>query len=122
MKRYDLVTNYRCGDAIEEMESYDDGEWMRYEDHAAIVAGYEQRLALISWWSEPRPINAVDPVLASSLDGPRATDETVLSDALTVGLGRVGDRKERDPDVLTRRATQADSGVSSPPRRPTGDK
>ncbi len=30
--RYDLVTNYRCGDAIEEMERADDGEWVRYED------------------------------------------------------------------------------------------
>ena len=33
MKRYDLVTNYRCGSAIEEMERNDeDGEWVRYED------------------------------------------------------------------------------------------
>lgn len=40
----------------------------------------------------------------------------------TVGLGRVGDRHETDPDVLTRRDIQADSDVSSPPRRPTGDK
>jgi hypothetical protein len=31
-QRYDLVTNYRCGDAIEEMEPSDDGEWVRYAD------------------------------------------------------------------------------------------
>jgi hypothetical protein len=31
-KRYDLITNYRCGSAIEEMEPSDDGEWVRYED------------------------------------------------------------------------------------------
>ncbi len=30
--RYDLVTNYRCGDAIEEMEQSNNGEWVRYED------------------------------------------------------------------------------------------
>lgn len=36
MERYDLVTNYRCGSSIEEMEHSDDGEWMRFEDHAAI--------------------------------------------------------------------------------------
>jgi hypothetical protein len=32
VKRYDLVTNYRCGSAIEEMEPSDDGDWVRYED------------------------------------------------------------------------------------------
>lgn len=52
MKRYDLVTNYRAGSSIEEMEPSEDGEWIRYEDHEAIVAGYEQRMALINWWSE----------------------------------------------------------------------
>jgi hypothetical protein len=31
--RYDLVTNYRCGDAIEELERNDTGgEWVRWED------------------------------------------------------------------------------------------
>lgn len=31
--RYDLVTNYRCGSSIEEMERNDEnGEWVRYED------------------------------------------------------------------------------------------
>lgn len=63
LERYDLVTNYRCGSSIEEMEHSDDGEWMRFEDHAAIVAGYEQRLALIHWWSESATkVDAVDPV------------------------------------------------------------
>lgn len=31
-KRYDLVTNSRCGSSIEEMERSDDGEWVRYEE------------------------------------------------------------------------------------------
>ena len=30
--RYDLITNYRAGSSIEEMERADDGEWVRYED------------------------------------------------------------------------------------------
>jgi len=30
-KRYDLITNYRCGSSIEEMELADDGEWVRWE-------------------------------------------------------------------------------------------
>lgn len=31
-KRYDLVSNYRCGASIEEMEQADEGEWVRYEN------------------------------------------------------------------------------------------
>jgi hypothetical protein len=38
IQRYDLVTNYRCGSSIEEMERSDDGEWMRWEDVAALLA------------------------------------------------------------------------------------
>lgn len=42
MKRYDLLTNYRCGSSIEEMELSDDGEWVRWEDvlemHDRLVA------------------------------------------------------------------------------------
>lgn len=34
MKRYDLITNYRAGSSIEEMEPSDDGEWVRYEEVA----------------------------------------------------------------------------------------
>jgi len=34
MKRYDLITNFRCGASIEEMELADEGEWVRYEDIA----------------------------------------------------------------------------------------
>jgi len=33
--RFDLVTNYRAGSSIEEMERADDGEWVRYEDVVA---------------------------------------------------------------------------------------
>ena len=32
MIRYDMVTNYRCGTSVEELEPSDDGEWVRYED------------------------------------------------------------------------------------------
>ncbi len=37
-KRYDLITNYRAGSAIEEMERADDGEWIRFEDVQAELA------------------------------------------------------------------------------------
>ena len=37
LKRYDLVTNYRAGSSIEEMEPADDGEWVRYEDIEAAL-------------------------------------------------------------------------------------
>jgi hypothetical protein len=36
-KRCDLITNYRCGSAIEEMEPADDGDWLRYEDVGPIL-------------------------------------------------------------------------------------
>jgi hypothetical protein len=36
MQRYDLVTSYRCGTSIEEMEKSDDGEWARWEDVLAM--------------------------------------------------------------------------------------
>lgn len=43
MKRYDLITNYRCGLAIEEMEPADDGEWVRWEDvQAALCADFKR--------------------------------------------------------------------------------
>lgn len=37
-KRYDLVTNYRCGSSIEEMEPADEGEWVRWEEVAEVRA------------------------------------------------------------------------------------
>ena len=38
LPRYDLVTNYRCGDAIEEMESADEnGTWVKASDLDAIL-------------------------------------------------------------------------------------
>lgn len=42
MRRYDLITNYRCGSSIEEMEPADEGDWVRYEDVAAERARVEQ--------------------------------------------------------------------------------
>lgn len=37
LDRHDLVTNYRCGSAIEEMERADDGEWVRIDDVLALI-------------------------------------------------------------------------------------
>lgn len=37
LKRFDLITNNRCGDSIEEMEPSDDGEWVRFEDVAPLA-------------------------------------------------------------------------------------
>ena len=43
VQRYDLITNYRCGASIEEMEQSDDGEWVRYEDvEQALAAEHRQ--------------------------------------------------------------------------------
>jgi hypothetical protein len=41
LKRYDLNTNYRCGDSIDEMERADDGDWVRVEDVLALLVGEE---------------------------------------------------------------------------------
>ena len=38
LPRYDLISNYRCGDSIEEMERADDGEWVRVETVLAALA------------------------------------------------------------------------------------
>lgn len=37
LHRYDLITNYRCGSSIEEMERSEDGDWVRYEDIAPFL-------------------------------------------------------------------------------------
>jgi hypothetical protein len=42
-QRYDLVTNYRCGSSIEEMERSEDGEWIRYEDVEAFLTAEPPR-------------------------------------------------------------------------------
>ncbi len=47
-QRYDLVTNYRCGDAIEEMERADDGEWMRFDDAATAMESLYRELLSVS--------------------------------------------------------------------------
>lgn len=41
MKRYDLITNYRCGSSIEEMEPADEGEWVRWESVASRLEALE---------------------------------------------------------------------------------
>ena len=38
LRRYDLVTNYRCGGCIDEMERSEDGEWVRFEDVEKVLA------------------------------------------------------------------------------------
>jgi len=53
-QRYDLITNYRCGSSIEEMELADDGEWVRWESVEAELSALraEQtrlREALPTW-------------------------------------------------------------------------
>lgn len=45
-KRYDLVTNYRAGSSIEEMERSDDGEWIRWEDVASAIAAQQRALVV----------------------------------------------------------------------------
>lgn len=44
MKRYDLITNYRAGSSIEEMEPSDDGEWVRYEQVEAEITRLAQEI------------------------------------------------------------------------------
>lgn len=43
--RYDLMTNYRCGTSIEEMERADDGEWVRWEEVEKALAQTRQQHA-----------------------------------------------------------------------------
>jgi hypothetical protein len=48
VRRYDMVTNYRCGESIDELERADEGEWVRWEDVAAAlqqVQRLEQEIA-----------------------------------------------------------------------------
>jgi hypothetical protein len=55
MRRYDLVTNYRAGGSIEEMERADEyGDWVRWEDVEAERAALtsliaEMRKAAVRW-------------------------------------------------------------------------
>lgn len=44
-QRYDLVTNYRCGQSVEELEKADDGEWVRWEDVQARIEHAEAEVA-----------------------------------------------------------------------------
>ena len=43
--RYDLLTFYRCGSAIEEMTRADDGEWVRYADVESQLADLQRQLS-----------------------------------------------------------------------------
>ncbi len=42
-QRYDMVTNYRCGESIDELERSDDGEWCRWEDVAELPVSESSR-------------------------------------------------------------------------------
>jgi hypothetical protein len=50
-KRYDMVTNYRCGQSVDELEPSDDGEWVRFEDIDPSVPLSAIR-ALVQQWRE----------------------------------------------------------------------
>lgn len=52
-KRYDMVTNYRCGQSVDELEPSDDGEWVRFEDVDPSVPLSAIR-ALVQQWREKR--------------------------------------------------------------------
>lgn len=54
LKRYDLITNYRCGDAIEEMEPREDGEWVRYDDVEAIIEEHAEMLRELTGQKDAR--------------------------------------------------------------------
>ena len=41
LPRYDMVTNYRCGESIDELEKADDGEWVRVETVLALLDATE---------------------------------------------------------------------------------
>jgi hypothetical protein len=56
-KRCDLITNYRCGSAIEEMEPADDGDWLRYEDVGPIL---DACLTLLRQQQEPQKPQPLD--------------------------------------------------------------
>jgi hypothetical protein len=47
LHRYDLITNYRAGSSIEEMEPSDDGEWVRFEQVLTLLASLSQELERI---------------------------------------------------------------------------
>jgi hypothetical protein len=38
LPRSDMVTNYRCGESIDELEPASDGEWVRVETVLALLA------------------------------------------------------------------------------------
>lgn len=50
VQRYDLVTNYRCGSSIEEMERADNGEWVRYDDVVAAIGDLAAQLTAAETW------------------------------------------------------------------------
>ncbi len=61
MRRYDLITNYRCGSSIEEMERSDDGEWVRWEDVEPLLLAILADRSAYQWHGairnvlEPKP-------------------------------------------------------------------
>jgi len=58
VQRYDLMTNYRAGSSIEEMEKSDDGEWIRVDDVLAVLGrrspqpAQEQPVQYVAWSKE----------------------------------------------------------------------
>lgn len=48
MQRFDLVTNYRCGSSIEEMEPSDNGDWVRFDDVRREIQSLREQLAALT--------------------------------------------------------------------------
>lgn len=45
--RYDLVTNYRCGDAVEEMEQSADGDWVLWDLVEVEIARLQESIDIL---------------------------------------------------------------------------
>jgi hypothetical protein len=90
IKRYDLITRYRCGDSIEELEPAEDGEWVRWEDVAAESQRFRVEIEkLINRWEEIEKLISKWDKRGGTWAGPvwkYCSDD--LSALLRVGKGR----------------------------------
>jgi len=83
MTRYDLITNYRAGASIEEMEPSDDGEWVRYEDVEADLTRLRTELDAISALVSPHVDADPTDTVVDRVRLLRELHEDVLDDART---------------------------------------
>jgi O6-methylguanine-DNA--protein-cysteine methyltransferase len=42
IQRYDMIGMTLGGEAWQELKQYPEGDWMRYEDYAALLASHEE--------------------------------------------------------------------------------